>query len=96
MSNLGKLRPRWSSSGVRYAGRTSSQGPEKRGAKIRDPNRVQGQFKLEVKKRSITILMIAVALVISALGVFIVPVRAQWDCDNLPPNPPLWLQDTQG
>jgi hypothetical protein len=92
MSNLGKLRPRWSSSGVRYAGRTSSQGPEKRGAKIRDPNRVQGQFKLEVKKRSITILMIAVALVISALGVFIVPVRAQWDCDNLPPNPPLWLQ----
>jgi hypothetical protein len=31
MRNLGKLKPRWSSSGVRYAGRASSQSPEKRG-----------------------------------------------------------------
>ena len=31
MRNLGKLKPRWSSSGVRYAGRASSQSPEKSG-----------------------------------------------------------------
>jgi len=31
MSNLGKLKPRWSSGEVRYAGRTSDQSPNKRG-----------------------------------------------------------------